>query len=150
MSLLALITPLTDNRFPNKLAPNKPGEISRYPTFYIFASFWMVSLLINQVLNFPYCPVLCNWVFENFILAEEPFAKVLRSFETWVLVNKNLCGKLMSSLESPTTFDESFKVNSVPFLFQILIYWLANYTILRLRCYSKWFYINIINFILIF
>ena len=26
------------------------------------------------------CPVLCNSVFDNFILAEEPFAKDLRSF----------------------------------------------------------------------
>ena len=26
------------------------------------------------------CPILCNWVFDNFILAEELFAKALRSF----------------------------------------------------------------------
>ena len=52
-----------------------------------------------------------------FILAEEPFEKALRSFETFVLVNNNLCGKLFSSLESPTTFDESFQVTSVPFFF---------------------------------
>ena len=26
-----------------------------------------------------------------------------------------LCGKLVSSLQSPTTFDERFKVTSVPF-----------------------------------
>ena len=25
--------------------------------------------------NPPYCPVLCNWVFDNFILAEELFRK---------------------------------------------------------------------------
>ena len=68
------------------------------------------------------CPILCNSIFDNFILAEELFPKGLRSFETYVLVNNNLCRKLFSSLESPTTFDESFKVISVPFLFQILIY----------------------------
>ena len=61
------------------------------------------------------CPILCNWVFDNFILAEEPFAKALRSFETCVLVNNNLRRKLFSSLESQTTFDESFRITPVPF-----------------------------------
>ena len=32
-----------------------------------------------------------------------------------VLVNNNLCGKLYSPLELPITFDEKFKVTSVPF-----------------------------------
>ena len=59
--------------------------------------------------------ILDNWVFENFILADEPFAKALRIFEICVLVNNNLWGKLFSSLESPTIFDERFKVTSVPF-----------------------------------
>ena len=31
--------------------------------------------------NPPDCPILCNWVFDNLILAEELFAKALRSFE---------------------------------------------------------------------
>ena len=44
----------------------------------------------------------------------ELFAKALLRFETCVLVNNNLWGKLFSSLESPTTFDEIFKVTSVP------------------------------------
>ena len=63
----------------------------------------------------PHCSIFCNCVFENFISAEELFAKVLRSFENCVLVNNNLCGKLFPLLESPTTFDEIFKVtqNSV-------------------------------------
>ena len=65
---------------------------------------------------------LCKGVFDNFILVDEPFAKALQSFKICVLVNKNLCRKLFSALESPTTFDKSFKVTSVPFLFQILIY----------------------------
>ena len=55
-----------------------------------------------------------NWVFENFI-AGEPFAKTLRIFETCALVNNNLCGKLVLSLEFPIKLDERFKVNSVPF-----------------------------------
>ena len=53
-----------------------------------------------------------NWVF---IFSDGRLAKDLRSFETWVLINNNLCGKVLSSLESPTTFDESFKVTSVPY-----------------------------------
>ena len=48
------------------------------------------------------------------MLADEQFTQVLRSFETWVLVN-NLCGKLISSLESPTTFEEIFEITSVTF-----------------------------------
>ena len=48
--------------------------------------------------------------FENFILSVESFAKVLGIFETCVLVNNNLCGKLVSSLASPIIFDERFIV----------------------------------------
>ena len=58
--------------------------------------------------------ILYNWVFDTFILADEPFAKALQSLKACVLVNNNLCEKLVSSLESPTTFDESFKDTSVP------------------------------------
>ena len=46
--------------------------------------------------NPPDYPILCNWVFYNFILADEPFAKALQSFETCVLVNNNLSRKLCS------------------------------------------------------
>ena len=60
-------------------------------------------------------PILCNWVFDNFILAQEPFAKVLQSLKTCVLGNDNLCAKLVSTLESLTTPDKGFKVTSVPF-----------------------------------
>ena len=55
--------------------------------------------------NPPDCPISCNWVFDNFILAEELFAKALWSLETFVLINNSLCGKLFSLLESSTTFD---------------------------------------------
>ena len=37
-----------------------------------------------------------NCVFEHFILADEPFAKALQIFGTCILVNNNLCGKLVS------------------------------------------------------
>ena len=61
------------------------------------------------------CHILHSWVLENFILADEPFAKALQIFENFVLLNNNLCGKLVSSLELPIRFDEGFKVTSVPF-----------------------------------
>ena len=52
----------------------------------------------------------------NFILTDESFAKALKGLKTGVLVNKSLCGKLFSSLESPPTiFDENLKVTSVHF-----------------------------------
>ena len=67
--------------------------------------------------NRPDYRILCNWVFDNFILAEELFAKALWSLKTCVLINNNLWGKfhklLEWSLELPTTFDEIFKVTSV-------------------------------------
>ena len=72
--------------------------------------------------NPPDCPILCNRVFANFILAEEPFAKALQSLETCLLDNENFCEKLVSSLESPSKFDNNFKITSAPFLLQILIY----------------------------
>ena len=65
--------------------------------------------------NPPRCTILEGWVFDNFSLNDELFAKALQSLETCVSVNKNLCGKLVSWLESPITFDERFKVTSVPF-----------------------------------
>ena len=34
--------------------------------------------------------------------------------QNYALVNNNIYGKLFASLESPTTFDEIFKVTSVP------------------------------------
>ena len=44
----------------------------------------------------PDSPIVCNWIFDDFIIAEESFAKPLRSLETFVLVNNNLCRKLCS------------------------------------------------------
>ena len=61
------------------------------------------------------CPILCIWVFDNFIFAEEPFVKALQSLETSVLVDNDFYEKLVSSLELPITFNERFKVTSVPF-----------------------------------
>ena len=58
--------------------------------------------------NPPNCTILDSWAFENIILADDPFAKALQILETCVLVNCNLCGKSVLSLESPTTFDYHF------------------------------------------
>ena len=66
-------------------------------------------------INPPNCTILERWDFGNFILADEPFAKALQILETWVTVNNDLYGKLVSSLVSPNTFDERFKVTFVPF-----------------------------------
>ena len=64
--------------------------------------------------NPPDCTILSKWVFDNFILADKPLTITLQSLATCVLVDKNLCEKLVSSLESRITFSESFKVTSVP------------------------------------
>ena len=47
----------------------------------------------------------------NYLLTDE----VLRSYESCVLVNNNLCGKLFSSFDSPTIFNQILKVTSVLF-----------------------------------
>ena len=59
-----------------------------------------------------------KWGFDNFTLADEVSARVLRSLEIFLLVNNSLCGssELVSLLELPITFDERFKVTSVLFL----------------------------------
>ena len=70
--------------------------------------------------------------FENFILADEPFGKALRMFETCVSVNNDLCGKLISSFEFPIKFDKRCKITSVPFFipdFNLLSCELDSFTI---------------------
>ena len=49
----------------------------------------------SRILNSPDCIILDNRVFENLILADEPFAKALQIFETCVSVNNSLHGKLV-------------------------------------------------------
>ena len=90
------------------------------------------------------CPILCHSVFDNPILANEPFTKALRPLKTYVLVNNNLCRKLVSYLEFMIKFDERFKASSVPIFipdFNLLSCELDN---LHLKCYTESFYINII------
>ena len=73
--------------------------------------------------NPPDCPILCNCVFDNFVLADELFAKAL--------VINNLCRKLVSLLELLITFHEIFKGTSVLFFipdFNLLSCKLGNFT----------------------
>ena len=76
----------------------------------------------SQLKSFPDCTILDSEVFDNFILVDELFAKALRSLETCLSVNNNLCGKLVFPLESPITFDERVKVTSIPFFIPIKIW----------------------------
>ena len=65
------------------------------------------------------------------MLPDEPFAKALQTLETCVLVSNNLCRKLFSSLELPTTFEEIFKITLAPFFipdFNLLSCELENFT----------------------
>ena len=70
-------------------------------------------------------------VLDNFTLADELFEKTLRTHETCLSVNNNLCRKLVLSLELPITFYERSKITSVPFFifdFDLLICELVNFT----------------------
>ena len=63
------------------------------------------------------CPILCKWVFDKFVLADGPFAKSLQSFETCVLVNRNLWRKAFDEL-----FRKHFRVVSLRYLFLVINY----------------------------
>ena len=76
----------------------------------------MSSIIISDCIN------LDIEVFENFVLADEPFAKGLRIFETCVSVDNNLCENLVLSLEFPIRFEERYKLLQFNFLLQILTY----------------------------
>ena len=55
----------------------------------------VVQVLIkvqNDYKNPPDCNFLDSWVFQNFILAEELFAKALQSFKSGLSVGNNLYG----------------------------------------------------------
>ena len=85
--------------------------------------------------------------FWSFVLVRELFAKALQSLETCVLVKNNLWRKLFSSLESPTTLDEIFKVTSVSFFipdFNLLSCELEYFTFTELYLDNLyWFYIKV-------
>ena len=93
--------------------------------------------------------------FWNLILAGELFAKIFTNPWNCVLVNNNLCGKLCSSLESPTTLDERCKATSVLLYYKVtFLFFVSDFS--QLRCdldnftfkmlywvILKWYYIKI-------
>ena len=64
--------------------------------------------------NLPDCPILYNWAFDNLFISWWSICASFTKPRNFVLVNDNLWGKLISSLELPITFDEIF--TSVPFV----------------------------------
>ena len=82
-----------------------------------------ISLKINQFFrnggrslprNPPSCIFLDNWIFDNFILADQLFPKSLRRFATWLSVSNSLYGKVVSLSESkfyPKKLELPIKVN---------------------------------------
>ena len=61
----------------------------------------------------PDCITLDNWVFDNLTSVDDLLAKSIERFETCLLVNNNICGKLVSL--SPLVFDDNLKTSSVSF-----------------------------------
>ena len=69
--------------------------------------------------NPPNFTILNNWIFDNMILVDDLLAKALWRFTTCLLVNSNLCRKLVSS--SPTIFDDNLKNTSVLFFINLYL-----------------------------
>ena len=89
------------------------------------------------------CIILHKRVFENFILADEPFVKALQIFEICVSVNNNFCGKLVSSLEFPNKYYGRFKSYFISFFiayFNLLSWELGNFTHVILSQFITIFY----------
>ena len=107
------------------------GKWIRWWFYFLISATGRPNIPSEANRNYPNCTILDNWTFANSILADEPFAKALHMFETCILVNNDLCGKQVSSLECPILFDERFKVTSVPFFiadFNLLSYDWDNFT----------------------
>ena len=125
ISLLNFSVPVIFNSFANEFANDVILLISVIGRPHI-------SIEVNR--NYPDCTtILDNWIFENFILADKPFANALQIFENCVSINNNLCRKLVS-LEFPIKFDERFEV-TFPFFdadFNFLSYEWDNFTFKKL------------------
>ena len=72
MSLFSFLAPISSDSFAVELTNDINTLVGRLNT----------SSGTNR--NFPNCTILNNYVFENFILAYETFAKALQIFETCV------------------------------------------------------------------
>ena len=80
-------------------------------TFFISGNSVISNGPSNLPRNPPDCIILDNLVFDNLISADKQFAKALRRFATYLLVNNNLWRKLVSL--SPIIFDDNLKTISV-------------------------------------
>ena len=69
----------------------------------------------------------------------------MQSFETYLSVNDNLCGKLVSSVALPMISNDSLRFNFHPFFQTILFYQAANLITLHLYCYIESFYTIVIE-----
>ena len=101
--------------------------------------------------------ILENWVPENFILGDEPFAKALLIFKTCVLVNNNLLENFFFSIRTTNDIWKNFyfsksKVISVKLLqyhffildFNLLSCDLDNFMIIVLYWVNLyWYYIKV-------
>ena len=91
----------------------------------------------------PDYPILCNWVFDNFILADDLFAEALQSFETYVLVNNTIYVEYYSHHYN---HQQHFEVTSTPFFipnFNLLSCELDNFTFKVLYwVILYWYYIK--------
>ena len=65
-------------------------------TFFIKGKPFLVMVLKSLPKTPPDCPILDSWVFNNFVLADQLFAKALWRLKSCVVVNNNLCGNLVS------------------------------------------------------
>ena len=112
--------------------------------FYFIDLIWQRhrSNKVPVIKIIPNCTILDRRVFENFILADEPFTKALWTFEIYLLVNDNLWGKWVSSLDWPTTFDETFKATWVPFFNPDFNSLSCEWNILHLNNSIETFYVN--------
>ena len=109
-------------------------------TFYIKSNLTFKNGPRSLPRDPPDCTILSKWVFANFILADEFFAKALRSFGPCLLVSYSLWGKFVSSL------DETFLITSVAFFvanFNLLSCEWDNFTVTLLDwVILHWYYIK--------
>ena len=84
---------------------------NRLSTFFSNANFVFNNGPRILSRNLTVCVILDNYVFDidSLILTDKLFAKDLRRFSTYLLVNNNLCGKLVSEL--PIIFDETTSIS---------------------------------------
>ena len=65
-------------------------------TFFINGNHFFSNESKSLSRNPSECIILDNWVFDNLISVDELFTKAVRRFATYLLVDNNLWGKLVS------------------------------------------------------